>query len=178
MKPELHQRWTNSKCVVIGCSYNIEEISFWQLFDSSYIGIGMGHSNFKDDPFNEEDWNNNGYWENDVIKPYYGQFETVYLDRCVWNCLDRVFLRMLKFVAKLLKPNGKLYIPYTNWNEALHFKLSQMFHDAPINEGYAKSDIDNVNVMIESKLFRLGSSVKYEIGSTCHRYKWQLFYKK
>lgn len=185
MQPELHQRWFNSKCAVVGCSYNIEEIAYWTQFDNCYIAIGMGQTVFKDDPFNADWATTLGFWENDVVQPYYGQFNTVYLDRCVWNCFQdtAVFVRMLKFVAKLLKRGGRFYIPTQNWNEAVRYKLARMFHDVPPHGGgsgggYEITDVAKVDAMIKTKLFRLGSTVTYERGKASHRYEWQVFYKK
>lgn len=184
MQPDLHQRWFNSKCAIIGCSYNIDEISFWTQFDNCYIAIGMGETGFQDDPFNADWATTIDFWENDVVKPYYGQFETIYLDRCVWNCFDiKVFIRMLKFVANLLKVGGRFYIPTQNWNEAIGYKLSRMFHDMPTTYGgavgYEITDVAKVDAMIQSKLFRLGSTtIKYENGKASHRYEWQIFYTK
>jgi hypothetical protein len=181
MQPELHQRWFNSKCAVVGCSYNIDEIAYWTQFDNCYIAIGKGETEFKDDPFNV-DWTTTlGFWENDVVQPYYGRFNTVYLDRCVWNCFGdtNVFVRMLTFVANLLKVGGRFYIPTQNWNEAVRYKLARMFHDVPPHgggSGYEITDVAKVDAMIDSKLFRLGSTVQYEQNSP--RHKWQVFYTK
>ena len=181
MELELHQRWLKSKSVVIGCSYNNEEVDFWTQLDKFYIGIGFGETSFHGDPFNAN-WNTtHNFWENDTVKPYYGTFENVYLDRCVWNCFadSVVFSRMIRFVAGLLKPNGRFYIPFGNWNTAIHYVLQQMFYDIPAHKKsvYEVSDTQNIDAMVKSKMFRLGSTFTYEQGKDSHRYKWQIFYR-
>ncbi len=83
-------RLRQSKILVIGASYTLQERKRLSQLDPNYIGLGLGKSDFvPDNPFNM-DWTSSDF--SSLVSDILGNktFESIVFDRSVHNCFTQL----------------------------------------------------------------------------------------
>ena len=178
-------RWINSKTLVIGANYSEHDYQFWAQIDKEYIGIGDDYDRHNKTIF-QNDWTTIGFWEQSVLPKH---FNKIFIDYSVIFIFSRdipLFKKLFEFIQRHSKSSTKLFLLYDDFNTIMYSYMSQVFienlnpqHKYPYKgvSGNNKSDIELLNIIIESGDWVVYDDT-YEVDTQLeHKKKWKGLYK-